>query len=160
MRFQLLDEDLKHRIRGRYTADAVSECWNWIAAIAKKSGYGLCNVRHVNERLAHRVSYRAFKGRIPDGLKVLHTCDNRRCVNPDHLFLGTTKDNAHDARAKGRHAHGERSVRAKLTEEQVREILRLYKTENTAKELAERFGVTDSTIQHIYYGTRWAHMQR
>lgn len=121
----------------------------------------MCKVSAVGELYAHRVSYRAFKGNIPTGMKVCHACDNRRCVNPEHLFLGTTLDNSHDARSKGRHQHGEKSVRAKLTEADVVEILRLYKMEGwTAKALAARFGVTDSTVQHIYYGTRWAHMRR
>jgi hypothetical protein len=77
-RFQLLDEDLKHRIRGRYVVDPETGCWNWIAAVKKISGYGMCTVSAIKEYMAHRVSYRAFKGSIPDGIKVLHSCDNRR----------------------------------------------------------------------------------
>jgi hypothetical protein len=77
-------------------------CWPWAAATQKVSGYGLVNVDGAI-RLAHRVSWTLAKGPIPDGLDVLHHCDYRPCVRPEHLFLGTDLDNQRDAVEKGRH---------------------------------------------------------
>lgn len=81
------------------------DCWNWTGAVIN-SGYGTFFIAKVNGvsrlKLAHRVAWELANGPIPEGLFVLHRCDNRRCVRPDHLFLGTAKDNTHDAMRKGR----------------------------------------------------------
>lgn len=159
MRYRLTDEDLKHRIRGRYSIDPVTGCWNWLAGISR-TGYGQCRVSQMKEYSAHRVSYRAHKGSIPEGMNVMHSCDNRRCVNPDHLSLGTGRENMEQRNRRRRHAHGEKSPRAKLTEADARTILSLYRKDGiTAKAIAARYGISDSTVQHIAYGTRWSHLQ-
>ncbi len=92
---------------------------------------------------------------------MLHTCDNRRCVNPRHLFLGTKKDNAQDMKAKDRHLYGERNTEAKLTEKQVLQIHRLYKAGGVSTyQLADQFGVRQGTIWKILKGYRWAHVNK
>ena len=105
--------------------------------------------------LAHRAAYAAAHKIVPPaGVLVCHRCDRTLCVNPAHLFLGTTKQNSEDMKAKGRHRYGERSCRAKLTQAQVDEIRRL-RVGRTLKELGKQFGVSEMTISRIARGLRW-----
>jgi len=80
--------------------DKRTGCWNWVGYI-NEGGYGVCYCRSDHHRV-HRLSYTLYRGSIGDGLCVCHTCDNRRCFNPDHLFLGTHQDNMDDMTKKGR----------------------------------------------------------
>lgn len=120
---------------------------------------------------AHRFAWEITRGPIPDGLHVLHRCDNPPCCNPDHLFLGTHIDNVADMVAKGRGAKGERSGArlhpervargerngtAKLTAAQVAEIRATPRKVGSQHALALRFGVSDATISMIVNGKAWA----
>jgi len=82
--------------------DFAETCWRWSGAILKNRGYGVVRVGGKNE-LAHRVAWATLHGGELPSKSVLHRCDNRRCVRPDHLFLGSQADNIHDMLAKGRH---------------------------------------------------------
>lgn len=87
----------------RYTIDPDTGCWNWIRS-KNKDGYGrVFDWENKKLKYAHRVSYEVHKGTIPQGLMVLHDCDNPSCVNPDHLHIGTAAMNAAECIARGRH---------------------------------------------------------
>jgi hypothetical protein len=106
--------------------------------------------------LAHRVAWEQAFGAIPPGTCILHKCDNRACINPEHLFLGTRKDNAEDCVRKGRTNHGSARPQAKLTEDQVVEIRRAYSAkEATQYQLASTYGVHQAMIWRIIHKLRW-----
>ncbi len=136
-------------------------CWLWIACKAT-CGYGRFNFRgRINN--AHRVSWIITNGEIPNGLWVLHKCDVRLCVNPNHLYLGTAKDNAHDKELRNpplkyrATMFGETHPGAKLTECNVKEIRSLYPL-MTQRALAERFGVRRGTIVSVLRRENWSHI--
>lgn len=130
------------------------ECWNWTASTGR-GGYGAL-LRDGKYQGAHRISYEMHHGEIGDGMCVCHRCDNRACVNPAHLFLGTLADNNADREAKGRgvYLNGERHYAAKLTWDDVKAI-RENTDGVTRKELAEKFSVSYVTISHIVAGRKW-----
>lgn len=126
-----------------------SECWLWIGSINPQTGYGRFG-QGVVVRSAHRVAYELFVGPIHDGLSVLHRCDVRRCVNPSHLFVGSTQDNLEDAAAKGR------INTQKLTADDVREIREMYACGGwTQAELGARFGIGQSQVHRIVNRQTW-----
>ena len=125
-------------------------CWQW-RSHTDKDGYGLLPGNGRATR-AHRLSYEIHNGKILDGLIICHRCDNPGCVNPDHLFVGTQKDNAQDALKKRRHYVGEKNGRSKLTKEIVKEILH---SSLSSQQLADKFGVTKRTINNAKRGKSW-----
>jgi hypothetical protein len=130
-----------------FTELSYEGCWLWLGSLSK--GYGHIRINGVH-RKANRVSYELFIGPIPEGMDVLHKCDNPPCVRPDHFFPGTHTDNMKDCISKKRNAFGERHGRVKLTDEQVKEIRRVYSLGNSSHQsLAEIFGVTDAQIGRI-----------
>lgn len=137
-------------------------CWIWKGGRHAK-GYGIVRAKLLGENKAHRASYRMVFGDIPDGLHVLHHCDNPPCVRPDHLFLGTNYDNVLDkmakGRAKGAKLPGERHPMAKLTDDKVREIRTKYAAGGICqRELAEQYGVSTSMIGLITIRKNWIHI--
>jgi hypothetical protein len=136
--------------------DAWEGCWIW-TALKSRDGYGLFSSgpRVEGSVRAHRFAYSFFVGPIPDGSLICHKCDVRVCVNPDHLFVGTPRDNMLDKIQKGR-ANAPRGTRAstnKLTEDQARSVL---SSVEAAKPLAARLGVSQGTIYDIRNRRNWA----
>lgn len=130
----------------------IGQCWAWTGA--KRNGYG-----EYGGTTAHRTSYTLFKGPIPKGQVVMHLCDNRECINPDHLQLGTNRENVDDkvrkGRAKGGNGHiGQNASYSKLTNEQVTEI-RTNPHDKCLNCLARQFGLSFQQISRIRHNERW-----
>ena len=135
-------------------------CWEW-AATRDRRGYGRFNIGRT-PRLAHRIAWELTNGPIPDGLHACHHCDNPPCVRPDHLFLGTDKDNMQDASRKGRLGHaglrGTTNHKARLVPDQVMEIRRRWADGETSRDLGADFGVAEGTVDWIVRGLSWSHL--
>ena len=96
------------RFESKYIPEPNSGCWLWSGSLRGSYDYGQFSLTHTKPVPAHRFSYTTYRGDIPKGMLVLHTCDVPTCVNPDHLFLGTQDDNMRDKVNKGRQAKGEK----------------------------------------------------
>lgn len=135
-------------------------CWEWTGALrSKNSEYGAINIGG-RIKLAHRVSYELYKGEIPKGMSVCHKCDNPKCVNPDHLFIGTHSDNMMDAYQKGRldvpegvkFKKGNMPANATITKEQAVQVKLAIKGGMGNKEISETLGIKYGTIVDIRRG--------
>jgi len=148
--------------------DRSGECWLWRAA-TDADGYGKFAVtlprdgvplgaktpqRHLR---AHHFAWEMVNGPVPREVYLLHSCDTPACVNPAHLRVGTARDNYADAKAKGRHTHGERSGNAKLTEADVRAI---RASDERGVVLARRYGVDNATISAVRTRRIWRHVEQ
>jgi len=139
-----------------YTQKTNDNCIIWIAG-KQKDGYGIVNYNGKSQ-LAHRAAYELFVANIPENMCVCHKCDNPGCVNPDHLFLGSHKDNMNDMKLKGRRKNigiKEKNGRAKLTIEKANKIRLEKKQGKTLKELSIIFNVGISTIGRVCRMENW-----
>ena len=136
------------------------ECWLWVGTRATH-GYGQLNAGTLcdSNRLmrAHRFSWVVHYGLIPRRKHVLHACDNKACVNPAHLFIGTQADNMADMVMKNRQAKGRRITRAKLTEAEVLEI-RDRAGDVTQYKLAAEYGISRKQVRNIVNRRQWMHI--
>lgn len=137
--------------------DKTNYCWNWNAYCPK---YG--RIRSIvngkwKQEGAHRVSWSIHYGEIPDGMCVCHRCDNPKCVNPEHLFIGTHLDNAIDRKRKGRGSNpsGENAHRAKLSREDVENIRKHVSSGKTQAEMSKKYNVCKQTISNIINRNKW-----
>lgn len=134
------------------------ECWEWNGAFFK-SGYGSLSY-HSKSHLAHRVSYEIHKGPIPEGMHILHSCDNRKCTNPAHLRVGTQADNVDDMISRGRNRppQDRQAGRAKISDADAIQIRKLCSDGLAFKEIADRYGLSKSAIKKIHYRETWKHI--
>lgn len=142
-----------------------SGCWEYQGQI-RNAAYGYFTI-YVNgfspqkrKFSAHRVAYAYHNGVDPGALLVCHKCDNPRCINPEHLFLGAAKDNTQDMISKGRAADqkGGRNGAAKITDETALEVIALIKAGRNNKQIAASLPVTHSMVSLIRLGKAWAHL--
>jgi len=140
---------LKERIL-KHIAIRDNGCWEWTGQLHKASNfyYGEMKIDHKHKK-AHRVSYEVFVGAIPTEYLVYHKCDNTICVNPDHLFVGTNRDNFDDMVKKGR-------GNVKLSLEKAKEIRSLLQSGVSGVEIAKRYGVVPKLISLIKHNQRWS----
>lgn len=158
-----------------YKVLKTDSCWIWIGAPKNASGYGVFYLDGKSIG-AHRASYEHFVEKVPDSLWVLHRCDNPPCVRPDHLFVGSARDNTQDMVAKGRHykgdlhwtklhpewisaARGEKSGTAKLTEKLVVRMRQEYAAGTvTLDDLAKSYSMSLVAVYKVIHGQTWAHV--
>ena len=153
----------------RYAVErAPDECWEWAGARSTR-GYGELSMPGRRPAKAHQMAWEAVNGPVPDGLWVLHHCDNPPCINPAHLYVGTHADNMRDMRERGRHWYrvnpdnvirGERCGAAKLTADQVAAIRVLGTQGVTHRAIGVRFGVSRTAIGYILNGRTWRERQQ
>lgn len=140
------------RFNKKHIPEPNSGCWLWEAAVSSE-GYGQF---YLEDKLrgAHVTSFILYKGPISEGMQVCHKCDTPLCVNPEHLFLGTKKDNMLDCISKGRRqdASGENNPFAKLSSNTVRAI---YRAAGSQREIAKRFGISQSHVSRIKRQEVW-----
>lgn len=141
---------MKKRFMDKVELVPFSTCWYWTGAVSS-TGYGY--LRHDGiMQSAHRLSYRKHVGQIPTGMFVCHSCDERLCVNPNHLWLGTNADNTRDKMKKKRHrvATGAANGSTKLTDEQIREIRAKVAGGQKQKDVAAEYGICNQHVSEIY----------
>lgn len=143
---------LRERFLTKFHQAGDDECWNWIGA-RFVTGYGAIGsgVRPSKALYAHRVAWEFAFGSIPDGLYVCHRCDNRQCVNPGHLFLATGAENQVDMASKFR-------AKAKLAPSAATRIREMRKGGATLRQIADAFGISQSTVSSIVHRQIWRHV--
>jgi len=132
-------------------------CWIWTGTATRK-GYGTFYLWQNVPIRSHRFSWMIHFGDVPEESLVCHHCDNRLCVRPDHLFVGSHLDNQRDKVEKRRHARGSRIANAKLDNDRARAILKRIFHGDSHSRIARDFGVSASTVSLISRGKRWAHV--
>jgi hypothetical protein len=137
-------------------------CWIWLGSYFSKGGYGSCSTKDDKTGRATHLAYSLFNGKPPTDAHILHTCDNKPCVCPKHLFAGTNRENAIDKVKKGRQRggmpEGERCYWAKLTEQQVLEIRQKLEAGVQSKILAKEYKVQAPAIHKIKIRHTWRHI--
>lgn len=166
--------DLRQYIEDRAVPEPNSGCWLWERS-TDRYGYACVGLRKYQHIRAHRLAYEAYVGAIPNGMMVCHKCDVRCCVNPDHLFLGSHKENMSDMTSKRRQACGPRHPQntrpldmargsrvntSKLTEPKVQLAMLLKSLGSSSKHVSEWLGVAQTSIQRVWSGQNWNHFTK
>lgn len=164
----LSEEEKFDRYKASFDKNVIRKegCWDWKGAVAK-GGYPVMSCKKIlGPDRGHRASWIIHKGPIPEGKCVCHHCDNPICTNPEHLWIGTSKENNDDKVKKCRqsmlpppHKVGSENGASKLKEEQIKEIRLLLEKCETSREIGRQYGVSKTTILRIKNGTHWKHVK-
>jgi len=138
----------------------MTNCWLWKGAI-DKSGYGImCMKKHFKRQTsAHRISWTLINGKIPELKEICHKCDNPRCVRPDHLFVGTHKENMNDRDGKNRNAKGELNGRSKINSNDVIKIRKLSESGLKYTKISNMYKIDRKTVKDIVVRKLWKHVK-
>ena len=149
---------LEERFWSKVDVSSDNSCWNWKAGI-NSEGYGWF-WKEKRPHIASRISWELKFGPVPENMIVCHTCDNTKCVNPSHLWLGTDQDNTDDKIKKGRDVtfKGEQHGMAKLSEKQILEIRKELGTGKSGYKIAKEYNVTRNLIYSIKHRRLWKHI--
>lgn len=131
-------------------------CWNWTAGL-NAFGYGAFGVGPRKIVAAHRYSFEIHNGKIPEGLSILHSCDNPKCVNPEHLRAGTKAENSKDMVMRNRSTAGEKSASSKLSN---KDVLEIFVDPRSQSKIAKAYNVDASVISRIKGRKSWKHITR
>lgn len=157
---QFVPLDPREYLYSQFRVSGLMGCWEW-GGPTFHGGYGAfkCQAIKKGQMNASRASWIIHNGPIASArIQVCHTCDNRKCVNPSHLFLGSCKINMEDCKSKGRTNKGEERPQHKLTEEEVRQLRRLRQSGASWRGLAAQFGVCVTSVVSAVKGITWAHV--
>lgn len=147
---------VEQRLQQRIAYEPNSGCWLWMGRM-DRNGYGVM-INRGRLLWAHRAAWQVWRGEIPDGMRICHRCDTPACINPDHHFLGTQRDNIRDASRKGRMACGERQGNAKLKSADVIAIRELAAQGVYQRKIAAQFGITQPAVSEIVSRRKWRHL--
>ena len=152
-----MSKSVRERLEKHSQINEATDCIEWRGSKSPE-GYGYIKVNG-RTRYVHRTAYEIHKGAIPKHCVVMHQCDNPRCINPDHLVVGSVADNIADKVAKARQAKGERNGRAKLRARQVAAIRRFHLAGRLTKsQLARKYSVDRACIDRIVSKRTWRHI--
>lgn len=158
-KYKLQYRNVKEEFEKRTVKNTDTDCWNWIGTRSPKGGYGIftCKPADIFKERAHYSAWKLYKSDIEPNQRVLHSCDDSFCVNPDHLFLSDKLGYAEYRVSKGRHNRGEQHGTAKLTEPQV---LAIIADDRLGRVIADEYNIAKSTVCDIKRGRSWSHLPR